>query len=86
MGLIAMEEEDFSTAETELRKALAADPDNAGYLTNLGKAVLKSNRIDDAIKLFEQAIAIDTDSKEARIGLANALHEKKRPRCLDRLF
>jgi len=45
MGLIAMEEEDFSTAETELRKALAADPDNAGYLTNLGKAVLKSNRI-----------------------------------------
>ena len=79
MGLIAMEEEDFSTAETELRKALAADPDNAGYLTNLGKAVLKSNRIDDAIKLFEQAIAIDTDSKEARIGLANALHEKNDP-------
>lgn len=79
MGLIAMEEEDFNTAETELRKAVAADPGNAGYLTSLGKAVLKCNRIDDAIKLFEQAIAIDTDSKEARIGLANALHEKNDP-------
>ena len=79
MGLIAMTEENFKAAEASLRKAVSADPGNAGYIASLGNAVLKSNRIDDAIKLFEQAITIDTENKEARIGLANALHEKNDP-------
>lgn len=79
MGLVAIQQEDFNTAERVLRKAVTADPNNAGYITNLGTAVLKLNRIDEAIKLFEQAIAIDTESKDARVGLANALHEKNDP-------
>lgn len=78
-GLIAMQEGIFSEAETYLRKAVAADPGNPEYITNLANSVLKLDRIDDAVKLYEQAISIDKENRDARIGLANALHEKNDP-------
>ncbi|KAF1034119.1 MAG: TPR repeat-containing protein YrrB [Herbaspirillum frisingense] len=78
-GLIAMQEGIFSEAETYLRKAVEADPDNPEYITNLANSTLKLDRVDDAIKLFEQAISIDKENRDARIGLANALHEKNDP-------
>ncbi|MFL9923760.1 tetratricopeptide repeat protein [Herbaspirillum lusitanum] len=78
-GLIALREEAYKEAETYLRKAVSADPQNAEYITNLAGSILKQDRIDDAIKCYEQAIAIDTENREARVGLANALHEKNDP-------
>lgn len=78
-GLIAMRGLDFPSAENYLKKAVDADPGNSEYMTNLGNAILKQDRIDDAIKTFEQAIEFDTENQSARIGLANALHEKNDP-------
>jgi tetratricopeptide (TPR) repeat protein len=78
-GLIAMQEGLFAEAETHLRKAVDADPENPEYLTNLANATLKQDRIDDAIRLYEQVISIDKENRDARIGLANALHEKNDP-------
>ncbi|MBG7618400.1 tetratricopeptide repeat protein [Herbaspirillum sp. AP02] len=78
-GLIAMQEGLNKEAELYLRKAIAADPDNAEYLSNLAAAVLAQDRIDDAIALYERAISVDKESRTARVGLANALHEKNDP-------
>lgn len=78
-GLIAMHANDYVEAESALRKAIASDPKNAEYITNLGTCLLKQDRIEDAIAQYEAAIQIDIDNKEARIGLANALHEKNDP-------
>lgn len=78
-GLVAMQESKFDEAELYLRRAIAADPNNAEYLSNLATSVLNQDRIDDAIALYEQAIAIDRENRTARIGLANALHEKNDP-------
>lgn len=79
LGLVAMHDGIYTEAETYLRKAVAADPGNPEYLTNLAGAILKLDRIDEAIRLYEEAISIDKENRAARIGLANALHEKKDP-------
>ncbi|WP_034293727.1 tetratricopeptide repeat protein [Herbaspirillum sp. RV1423] len=78
-GLIAMHENDYAAAETALRKAVSADSKNSEYLANLATCVLKQDRIDDSIALYEEAIKFNTENKDARIGLANALHEKNDP-------
>ncbi|MBO9535820.1 tetratricopeptide repeat protein [Herbaspirillum sp.] len=78
-GLVAMHDGVYTEAETYLRKAVAADPGNPEYITNLAGAVLRLDRIDDAIRLYEEAISIDKENRAARIGLANALHEKNDP-------
>ncbi|RXZ32814.1 tetratricopeptide repeat protein [Oxalobacteraceae bacterium CAVE-383] len=79
MGLIESTLENYAEAEVWLQKAVQADPQNAEYLTNLGIAQLRQDKIDESIKRFEAAIAIDTEHAAARIGLADALHEKADP-------
>jgi tetratricopeptide (TPR) repeat protein len=79
LGLIASTQQDWPAAETWLRKAVKADPKNAEYLTNLGSALLRQDKIDEAIKQFEAAIAEAPEHAAARIGLADALHEKNDP-------
>lgn len=78
-GLIALHQENYPEAETALRKAVKADPQNAEYICNLASSILKQERIDEAIQLYEEAIKYNPEHKEARIGLANALHEKGDP-------
>jgi tetratricopeptide (TPR) repeat protein len=78
-GLIAQNEGQYPLAEQYLRRAVSLDPYNAEYVTSLANAVLKQDRIDESIKLYEQAIGIDKEFRDARIGLANALHEKNDP-------
>lgn len=78
-GLVAMHEGKFADAETYLRKAIEADPENAEYMSNLAGTVLSQDRIDEAISIYEHAIRIDRDHRASRIGLANALHEKNDP-------
>ncbi|HEY4318441.1 MAG TPA: tetratricopeptide repeat protein [Herbaspirillum sp.] len=79
MGLIESTLGNYPAAEGWLRKAVQADPRNVEYLTNLGTALLRQDKIDEAIKKFEAAIAEDTEHGPARVGLANALHEKADP-------
>ncbi|WDZ98050.1 tetratricopeptide repeat protein [Herbaspirillum sp. WKF16] len=78
-GLIAMHEENFPEAESYLRRAVDADPENPEYITSLANAVLKQYRIDESVKLFELAISHNREYRDARVGLANALHEKNDP-------
>ncbi|MCP3655087.1 tetratricopeptide repeat protein [Herbaspirillum sp.] len=85
-GLIAMQEGQFAQAEQYLRKAIEADPNNAEYLSNLAGTVLSQDRIDESIAIYERAIAIDKENRAARIGLANALHEKNDPEASIKYF
>lgn len=78
-GLIAMRGYEYAGAEKWLRKAVEGDPKNAEYIVNLANAVIKQERIDEAIALYERAISYDRDNRDARVGLANALHEKNDP-------
>jgi len=78
-GLIMMRESAYTAAETAFHKAVQADPENSEYVSNLATAILKQERIDEAIALYEEAIRYNTENKDARIGLANALHEKDDP-------
>lgn len=86
MGLIALNQNDFKTAETHLLRALKADSNNPEYITSLGNAVLGLGRIDDAIKLFDDALLLDPDYKMARVGMANALQEKDDPEAMIAFF
>jgi tetratricopeptide (TPR) repeat protein len=86
MGLIALKQEDFKSAEHYLRRAVDADPSNYEYITNLGHAVTGLERIDDAIALFNQALLLNDDHKPARIGLATALQEKDDPEAMVAFF
>ncbi|MDB5989729.1 MAG: hypothetical protein JWQ10_1132 [Herbaspirillum sp.] len=79
MGLVESTVGDYPAAEGWLRKALQFDRKNAEYLTNLGTALLRQDKIDEAIKQFEAAIAESPEHGPARIGLADALHEKNDP-------
>jgi tetratricopeptide (TPR) repeat protein len=79
MGLIASTLEDYASAESWLRKAIRTDPKNPEYLTNLATALLRQDKVDEAIKQYETAIALAPEHGPARIGLANALHEKNDP-------
>ncbi|WP_343583088.1 tetratricopeptide repeat protein [Herbaspirillum sp.] len=78
-GLIAIQEYDYALGEKWLRKAMEGDPDNPDYITSLANCLLKQERLDEAVALFERAIACDHDHRDARVGLANALHEKNDP-------
>jgi tetratricopeptide (TPR) repeat protein len=79
MGLLYSTQLNYTAAEGFLRKAVEADPENAEYLTNLGTSLLRQDRIDEAIAQFEAAIAESAEYAPARIGLADALHEKNDP-------
>jgi tetratricopeptide (TPR) repeat protein len=65
-------------AIAEMERALAEDPDNAGYATYKGHLELVEQRYDDAETSFTRAIRLRADEIEARLGLAEALVRQAR--------
>ncbi len=61
LGLVLEQKGQFKEAEAEYRKAIAADPDNAGAVNNLGNVLHKTGRIDEAITLFKELLAKHPD-------------------------
>ena len=56
----------------DFRRALESDSANAGYLFNLGLALLKANSYEEAAKRFQQVAAHDPNDGEARALLERA--------------
>ena len=46
---------------------------------DLGKALWDAGRGKDAVKEFEEALAIDPDNADAHVGLGTALDQQERP-------
>ena len=63
-GLAALEASEYATAETELRKA-AQGADKGVALAGLARVMLETGRLDEAVKLADEASAADKAGKIA---------------------
>jgi cytochrome c-type biogenesis protein CcmH/NrfG len=71
---------DTDEAISELEKALKIDKDNPEALTLMGKALMRKNRLEDALVCFTKAIELDpanTDAYSIRGMLRHALGDKQ---------
>ena len=68
--------EDFPAAEYCCRKALKLAPQNHMLLFNLGIALLRQGKADEAIKQFKKAIKIQPQFADAYMEIANAFNFK----------
>ena len=69
----AIVKSDWKTAETRLDTWLAGHPTDARALFDAGYVADAQNRLDDAVTLYQRAVAADPKSFESRISLGLAL-------------
>lgn len=81
-GVNNLHMERWSAAVSDLEHALQAEPDNVAILAAYGEALGKDNNSTASIKAYEQALLLNPDKKEARLGLAEALDDKQSKRIL----
>lgn len=73
LGELAYEAGDAARAESAFRAALAAAPDSCEPLVGLAEVALDSGRTDEAVKLLEKAISIDSRYRAPHFLLGRAL-------------
>jgi len=81
LGSVALSQNLLSQAETSFQDALkrAAEPaDKAAVLNSLGLVRANSGRTEEALSLFEEAIALEPERGEYRFNLAEGLKALKR--------
>ena len=64
---------DQDSAIEQFRKEVAAEPSSAEALNNLGTALAQSERYQDAIKCYEDALAIDVECTSCVLNLESAI-------------
>ena len=89
-NLYAKNQKDWPTADKFLRRALEIAPNDAWALNGLAAITAQRGQIDEAAKLFEQAMAANPDLPNPYYGLGVTFHRTGKPdlaaRALDRLF
>lgn len=75
-NLIATKE--FSEAETLIRDLLKNDPNNVLAMRLLGDLAVQLNRIDDAVKIFQLCLSLDSDYHLARENYIAVLLQQQR--------
>lgn len=89
-NLYAKNEKDWATAEKFLRRALEIAPNDPWALNGIAAITAQRGQTDEAVKLFEQAIAANPDLPNPYYGLGVTFHRTGKPelaaRALDRLF
>ena len=60
----------------QYRRALEINPANVDVLSNLGNALARLNRLDDALDVLRRALASDRDYPDAHYNIAHALAAK----------
>jgi len=73
----AYEQRDFSKAETLAAEADKAEPNKAATLNLRGEIALEQQKYDEAEKLFNQALKVDKNFREAQFNLADLPFRKK---------
>ena len=76
-GKMALEAKRYEEAATELRKALAAEPDSVPAHINLGAALSQLGDLKGAAEQFEKALLIDPNNLNAHYNLAVLLANDK---------
>lgn len=89
-NLYIREKSDKETGEKFLRKALEITPNDAWALNSLAAVCHERGKADEAIKLFEQAIAANPEFANAYYGEAIAYNSAQKPdaalEALNRMF
>jgi len=70
VGLLAYSDKDYKKAEQVFEAMYRDNHDNRGLL-GLTETLTAQNRLDDAIKEMDKALAVDPDRRDLRIGRAN---------------
>ena len=89
-NLYAKNQKEWTTAEKFLRRALEIAPNDPWALNGIATMTAQRGQTDEAVKLFEQAIAANPDVPNPYYGLGVTFHRTGKPdlaaRALDRLF
>lgn len=59
MGLVAMQEEDFASAQCHLARAAELEPGDPAVAVNLGEVLVRLERIQEALPVLQGAMALD---------------------------
>lgn len=70
LGLALVQTEDIETGLKHLRSANDAEPQNLIFLTNLGKALLKSPHVEEARSVFRRCVEANSKDAESWNNLA----------------
>jgi tetratricopeptide (TPR) repeat protein len=73
LGLLFLEGQRFSEAESALRRALALSPNHVGVLNSLGNLLAATKRFDEARDAYEQVLAQQPLHTDAQSNLGNVL-------------
>jgi tetratricopeptide (TPR) repeat protein len=77
LGMVAYKTGRFPAAAAMIRRAIAVNPQQPYYHSNLGNALCAQGKFDEAIPCFKQALDIDPNHAEAKFNLGNVFREKK---------
>ena len=75
---LAKKRKDYSEAETHLREAVAADPNEVGHLITLAKFLASEGRFEESDKVFQRAEKLDPNSPRVWYAYADSLIKQKR--------
>lgn len=78
MGIIASQKGDYESAFRLISQAIQQFPGSEIYYNNMGNALARLNRIDEAINAYMEALRINPDSVDAINNLATNLKESGR--------
>jgi Flp pilus assembly protein TadD len=73
LGLAAMSMEDFAQAEQHLRTAATLEPNDSSVAANLGEALLRLDRLEDAIVELQRAAKLDPTGRNPGAARARAI-------------
>ena len=76
LGMIAYQEGDFRLAIDRIDKAIALRPRYAEAHSNVGSALKKLDRFDEAVAAYRKALDLRPDFAEVHFNLGNALKEQ----------
>ena len=77
-ALDRLDAKDYATAETRLRDALRIVPDRVSALTNLAAALLKQDKLDDAIEVANRSVGLAADNVEGWLVLGSSFSKRGR--------
>lgn len=77
LGTIAVAKKDFETAITNYEKAVSLNQSNVSIFNSLGASYFSTNRLDEATKMFNNAILLDETNAIAHYHLGNIAQIKK---------
>jgi len=71
LGEVRMAQQDYSSAESEFREALAINPDLTAATGDLAQIYMATGRVDEARNLYNGLLAKDANQAGALLGLAD---------------